>query len=93
MSDVDAVLDERGARYGDYDKQAMIGQQLKGVVSSHLRIGELIYEDYCVVSEALDMICVKMARILNGDPTYADNWVDIAGYAKLVADYLEGKSR
>lgn len=38
--------------------------------------------------EALDMICHKMARILNGDPNYRDSWVDIAGYAMLVANRL-----
>jgi hypothetical protein len=36
------------------------------------------------------MIMHKVARILNGDPNYADNWIDIAGYATLVADRLEG---
>ena len=40
-------------------------------------------------NEALQMICHKIARIVNGDPDYADSWVDIAGYAKLVADRLE----
>jgi hypothetical protein len=43
--------------------------------------------------EALEMIVHKIARILNGDPNYADSWVDIAGYAKLVADRLEGIAR
>jgi hypothetical protein len=43
--------------------------------------------------EALEMIVHKIARILNGDPNYADSWVDIAGYAKLVADRLEGVAR
>jgi len=38
--------------------------------------------------EALEMIAHKIARILNGDPNYVDSWVDIAGYAKLVADRL-----
>ena len=42
-------------------------------------------------AEAIDMIFSKLARILNGDPNYADNWIDIAGYATLVADRLEGK--
>lgn len=41
--------------------------------------------------EALDMIAHKIARIINGDPDYADSWDDIAGYAKLVADRLQGK--
>jgi hypothetical protein len=35
--------------------------------------------------EALEMIQHKIARILNGDPDYFDNWHDIAGYATLVA--------
>jgi len=39
----------------------------------------------------LQMVQHKIARVLNGDPTYADNFVDIAGYAKLVADELEKK--
>lgn len=38
--------------------------------------------------EALEMIAHKIGRILNGDPNYDDSWVDIAGYAKLVADRL-----
>jgi hypothetical protein len=38
--------------------------------------------------EALEMIAHKIARIVNGDPNYADSWLDIAGYAQLVADRL-----
>ena len=30
------------------------------------------------------MIQHKIARVLNGDPNYPDNWHDIAGYARLV---------
>ncbi len=37
------------------------------------------------------MIFHKIARIINGDPNYADSWVDIAGYATLVANRLENK--
>jgi len=44
-------------------------------------------------AEALDMIFSKIARILNGDPNHLDSWTDIAGYATLVADRLEGKIR
>lgn len=35
------------------------------------------------------MIAHKLARIMNGDPNYIDNWTDIAGYAQLVVDILE----
>jgi len=33
--------------------------------------------------EAIHMICVKLARIVCGDPNHADHWDDIAGYARL----------
>jgi hypothetical protein len=35
--------------------------------------------------ESLDMIACKASRILNGDPNHLDSWVDIAGYATIVA--------
>ena len=43
------------------------------------------------LKEAIDMIFNKIARILNGNPNHADSWVDIAGYAKLVSDRLDGQ--
>jgi len=39
------------------------------------------------------MIAHKIGRIINGDPDYDDSWVDIAGYAKLVSDRLQGTVR
>jgi hypothetical protein len=39
---------------------------------------------------ALDMICVKLARIASGDPNHIDHWQDIAGYASLVVEHLKG---
>ena len=34
---------------------------------------------------------VRMARILNGDHRHVDHWQNIAGYATLAPDRLEGK--
>ena len=85
-ADVDAVLAERGERYGPFLKHAEVSQRLKSVLwQSNYQSME------CDQIEALEMICHKIARILNGDPNYADSWVDIAGYAKLVADRLESR--
>ena len=42
-----------------------------------------------VHQHALDMIAVKLGRILAGDPNYVDNWRDIAGYATKVLEQLE----
>lgn len=39
-----------------------------------------------------EMVQHKVARILNGDPRYDDNWVDIAGYSTLVAQRLKQQS-
>jgi hypothetical protein len=39
-----------------------------------------------VIAESLDMILHKIGRIVAGDAAFKDHWVDIAGYATLVAD-------
>ena len=91
MSDIDATLDERGARYGTFIGHACISQELKRTITKYIEARQ------CVLThdqaEAIDMICHTLARIINGDPNYADSWVDIAGYAKLVADRLQGIKR
>ena len=88
---IDAVLTERGSRYGAFTTHAEITQRLKMVAQKFLHNSgkELDFDQ----QEALDMIFHKIGRIINGDPDYADSWVDIAGYAKLVADRLDGKER
>jgi hypothetical protein len=86
MSDVNTILGERGERYGSFYANADTAQLLKQAMESLDGWGKL-QVDQC---EALHMIAHKIARILNGDPNYADSWIDIAGYAKLVADRLEG---
>jgi hypothetical protein len=88
---IGTVLDERGARYGKFEDHARITQELKGVMGEFLLDQRKRLDDDQI--EALEMIFHKIGRILNGDPNYADSWIDIAGYAKLVADRLEGKPR
>ena len=89
--EVDAILNARASRYGSFATQAKIAQRLKHV--AHTAAGEqgkIFAHDQ---AEALDMIFGKVARIVNGDPNHLDSWIDIAGYATLVADRLQGKSR
>lgn len=87
-SDLTATLEERGQRYGVFKRHAEISQQLKQVISGYQT--KVLAPDQ---QEALDMICHKLGRILNGSPDYADSWHDIAGYAQLVADRLNGTIR
>lgn len=90
-TNVDAILNERGSRYGNFLDHARITYKLKEVARNFAEEkGKTFAHDQC---EAMDMIFHKIGRILNGDPNYADSWIDIAGYAKLVADRLEGKVR
>lgn len=41
-----------------------------------------------VKQQALTVIADKIARVLSGDPSYADNWHDMQGYARLVEERL-----
>lgn len=87
----EGILTERGLRYGNYLEQATISNELRRCIDFWV-----IQKDLKLApdqSDALIMICVKISRIINGDPSYADNWRDISGYAALVAERLEGKPR
>ena len=88
---IDEVLSERGARYGTFKGHAEISQHLKMTVKRYLEKREQHLADD--QREALEMICHKLARIINGDPNYHDSWTDVAGYAQLVADRLQGVVR
>ena len=92
---VDDTLKERGARYGDFADHALIAQELQDVMHTG------ITHDWngdpmtgwarlsAVQKQALTVIADKIARILSGDPNYADNWHDIQGYARLVEERLD----
>lgn len=73
------ILEDRGSRYGEYRRQWATSQKLKAM-------GRQIPD--LVVREGYDMICLKLSRIIDGDPTEAGTWEDIVGYAMLVHDYL-----
>ena len=87
-NDVDAILNERAATYGSFEDVAGFAQEMKNAIrmcnNSELDDDQI---------EALDMIASKIARIVNGNPNHRDSWLDIAGYATLVADRLQGKVR
>ena len=86
---IEQTLEERGSRYGIYKNQAWISQSLKTVMRAQTNY-HIMDAD---MKESLDLIANKIGRILNGDPNYHDSWHDIAGYAKLVADRLQGVER
>ena len=95
---IDKTLIERGSRYGKFEDHAEIAQGFQNVMR-HPPDGNMCYPDATCLRagwvrlahdqrQALTVIADKIARILNGDPNYIDNWHDIQGYAKLVEDRL-----
>ena len=80
------ILSERGSRYGKFSGQSKIAQDLKQIMSDTKQWQSLTTSQ----REALEMIQHKVARILNGDPNYDDSWRDIAGYATLIVEQLNG---
>lgn len=82
---IEETLAERGKRYGSFESHANIAQNLKRCMH-HSPNWNILSDDK---RQALEVIADKVARILNGDSNYHDNWHDIIGYAKLIADTLK----
>lgn len=79
------TLSKRKHTHGEFTEYSSISQRLKLTALG----GSKNYEMTEVQNEALDMILGKIARIVTGDPNHADNWHDIAGYAKLAEDRIK----
>lgn len=78
------LLNEREKTHGDYSELAFVSQYLK-LALSYGPIDELP----AVHRESLEMICVKMARIVCGDHNEADHWTDLIGYSQLVLNHIK----
>ncbi len=85
--EVAETLAARKGKYGPYTVTARIIQGLEQVMRAGPKYGELSDAQ----KESLHMIANKIGRILNGDVNYRDSWVDIAGYAMLAVEVMEGK--
>jgi len=88
LTGIDATLAERGSRYGEFRDQAVIAQNIQDVLRNTSGWNRLAPDQ----KQALTVFSDKIARMLNGDPNYVDNWHDIIGYAKLVENRLNEKA-
>ena len=93
LGSVEDTLSQRGKRYGSFKNHANLAQSLKTSFENHVRSYGQPENFNNTINEAIDMIFHKIARIANGDPQYDDSWQDIAGYAQLVVDDIQGKVR
>ena len=92
MTNVNTTLNSRQSTHGDFRDNGRIMQRLKFLMRTdgvNWQAGKL--EEF--QQEALDMIQHKIGRILSGNPSEPDHWLDICGYAQLVYNILTtGKS-
>lgn len=84
MSNIDATLEERGSRYGEFEDHALVTQNIKRSMYDTKNWAELDDDK----AECLEMVAHKIGRILNGDSDYVDSWTDIIGYVRLVEKRL-----
>jgi len=79
------IINARATTHGDYKLTAAWSQSIKDMFRGspnwhHMNDGQ---------KEALEMIAVKLARLLNGDPQFPDHWDDLAGYGMLGSNSIE----
>jgi len=79
MEKTNMIITKRQRTHGVYKEQSAYSQTLKEI----LRQGK----NWDILNdgqkEALEMIAVKIARVLNGDHNFRDHWDDIVGYGQL----------
>ena len=80
----DPLLVARQRTHGDFRSNAEISQRIKKIFRDNTVTVSPGTSN--VHLEALDIIALKLSRILSGQADYADHWRDIAGYAKLAEE-------
>lgn len=77
------LISKRNKTHGNFNENASLSQSIKDVLKSGKNWSNLTD----VQKESLEMIAMKMSRILSGDKDYRDHWDDIMGYAQLGGQY------
>lgn len=89
----DPLLVERQKTHGSFERNAAISQKLKQVFRNQGPAGVEetgFYDMRLDHREALDMIALKLSRILSGQANFKDHWKDLAGYSKLGEEACDG---
>lgn len=76
---VQALTQDRQSTHGDFRTNARLSQKMKTIFRSYEGWDAL--DD--VEKEVLDMISLKISRILSGKSLERQHWEDIEGYAHL----------
>jgi len=76
------LISKREKTHGVWREQAALSQAIKDIFKSGKNWGKINDGQ----RESLEMMAVKIARILSGDANYRDHWDDIIGYGQLGID-------
>lgn len=77
-----SILNEREKTHGPFSYNAQKSQEIKDLFKKSAYWDDFRPEH----KEALDMIALKLSRILSGQADYFDHWKDISGYASLAEE-------
>lgn len=80
LTKTDDLLSERARTHGSWERTAQLSQSLKGVIDQAQLPARTLSKGQ---REAIDMILLKVSRIVCGNPNEPDHWDDCAGYAML----------
>ena len=75
------LVNNREKTHGNYRDNATMSQGLKDV----MRGGKNWNALNDMQRESLEMIALKIGRILAGDANFRDQWDDVGGYAQLAS--------
>lgn len=88
---LDTTLQNRGQSHGDFSNMARCNQRLKAVVREEMALrearGQHRLNDMAI--ESIEMIIVKLGRIITGNPEEPDHWLDIEGYARITRERIK----
>lgn len=82
---VEDTIAERGSVYGDFVENAQCAQEIKEAMRAFSGWKHLPP----TIREGLDLIALKMSRIVTGDWEHEDNPHDIAGYATRMEQFIK----
>ena len=84
MIEINDILDEREKTHGDFADVAGVYSLIKSAMADgvHSNVDPRF-------EASLDMIAMKMARIVCGNPNHIDSWRDISAYSQLIVKFLE----
>lgn len=74
------LLIERQKTHGSFADNAKYSQSLKAILDIGREHRSHIH------NEALEMIALKLSRILSGQANFKDHWLDLSGYSLLAME-------